>query len=66
RDDRMPHKLCQYLYQLCQAYNAFYNVDPILTALSSVRDVRVSLTACTASVLRTGAELLTLRVPDRM
>lgn len=66
RDDRMPHKLCQYLFQLCQAYNAFYNVDPILTASSPVRDVRVSLTACTASVLRTGAELLTLQVPDRM
>lgn len=66
RDDRMPHKLCQYLYQLCQVYNAFYNVDPILTASSPVRDVRLSLTACTASVLRTGAALLTLQVPDRM
>ena len=66
RDDHMPHKLCQYLYQLCQAYNAFYNTDPILTASSPVRDVRVLLTACTASVLRTGAELLTLQVPDRM
>ena len=66
RDDRMPHKLCQYLYQLCQAYNAFYNVDPILTATSSVRDMRLFFTSCTASVLRTGAGLLTLQVPDRM
>ncbi|MBI2523875.1 arginine--tRNA ligase, partial [Candidatus Peregrinibacteria bacterium] len=40
RDDHVPHKLCQYLYQLCQAYNAFYTVDPILTAASSVRDMR--------------------------
>lgn len=66
RDNHMPHTLCQYLYQLCQAYNAFYNADPILTAPLPIRAVRLSLTACTASVLRAGAELLTLRVPERM
>lgn len=66
REQHMPHILCQYLYQLCQAYNAFYNAHPILTAPSPVRAVRIALTACTASVLRTGAELLTLQVPECM
>lgn len=66
RENHMPHTLCQYLYQLCQAYNAFYHADPILAAPPPARAVRLSLTACTASVLRTGAELLTLRVPERM
>lgn len=66
RDNHMPHTLCQYLYQLCQAYNVFYNADPILTVPPPIRAVRLSLTTCTASVLRAGAELLTLRVPERM
>lgn len=66
REQRMPHILCQHLYQLCQAYNAFYTVDPILTAPSSVRSVRLTLTACTVSVLLTCAGILTLQVPERM
>lgn len=66
REERLPHLLAQYLYALCQQYNAFYNVDPILTANEPQRSFRLALTACAAAVLRCGAELLTLRVPDRM
>lgn len=62
----MPHKLAHYLYTLCQDYNAFYNTEPILQAPEPFRTLRLGLTACAAEVLKTGAELLTLRVPDRM
>ena len=47
-------------------FNAFYNVDPILKVEGSVRALRLALTDLTASVLKVGAELLTLRVPERM
>ena len=63
---RMPHMLANYLYRLCQAFNAFYNVEPILKASKDLRSLRLSLTSLTATVLKTGAELLTLRVPERM
>lgn len=63
---RMPHTLTNYLYALCQDFNAFYNADPILKAESAARTLRLALTSLTATVLQTGAELLTLRVPDRM
>lgn len=66
RAEHLPHKLTNYLYELCQAFNSFYNSDEILTAAAEVRDFRLSLTKLTADVLKTGAELLTLRVPDRM
>lgn len=66
RRDAMPHKLTQFLYQLCQSYNRLYNVLPILEAGEPQRAWRLVLTALTADVLRTGTELLTLRVPDRM
>ncbi len=66
RETRMPHKLANYLFQLCQDFNAFYNREPILKAESDQRDFRLTLTREMADVLRTGAELLTLRLPDRM
>ncbi len=66
RAEHLPHKVTVYLYSLCQAFNAFYNSDEILSALGATRDLRLMLTDITATVLKTGAELLTLRVPDRM
>jgi arginyl-tRNA synthetase len=65
-ETRLPHILTNYLYALCQEFNAFYNVEPILRAAEPQRSLRLALTSLTASVLKTGAELLTLRVPDRM
>ena len=62
----MPHVLANYLYELCQNYNAFYHAEPILKAEEPKRTLRVYLTDLTASVLKTGAELLTIRVPDCM
>jgi arginyl-tRNA synthetase len=66
RESHMPHKLANYLYQLCQDYNAFYNTDPILKSEGSTRTLRLALSDLTSSVIKTGAELLTLRVPERM
>jgi arginyl-tRNA synthetase len=66
RREYLPHKLANYLYELCQAFNAFYNADEILTAPEKERQLRLMITALTADVLKTGAEILTIRVPDRM
>lgn len=62
----LPHHLTHYLYELCQSFNAFYNSEPILQAAEPQKTLRLALTALTATVLKCGAELLTLRVPDRM
>ena len=66
RANRMPHKLANYLYQLCQDYNAFYNVEPILKAEGASRELRIALTAFSVRVLKSGARILTLQLPDRM
>lgn len=66
RTEKLPHKLANYLYQLAQHYNAFYNVDTILDANEPQRGLRLRLTSLTAAVLKAGATLLTLRVPERM
>ncbi len=66
RADAMPHKLTNYLYALAQDYNTFYNAHSILNAAEPARALRLALTGLTADILRTGAGILTLRVPDRM
>ena len=66
RKDHLPHKLTNYLYDVCQTFNTFYNSDEILSAPTEQRAFRLGLTSLTARVLKTGAEILTLRVPDRM
>lgn len=66
RQTAMPHKLANFLYELCQAFNLFYHKDPILKAEGDTKEFRLSLTALTATVLKTGASLLTLRLPDQM
>ncbi len=65
--EHLPHKMTVYLYELCQAFNSFYTHNPILSASDiDLQKMRLSLTSLTAQVLKTGAELLTLRVPERM
>ncbi len=66
RKSHMPHILANFLYELSRDYNAFYNDTPILKADEPARSFRVHLTDLTASVLKTGASLLTISVPDRM
>lgn len=66
REEHLPHKLANYLYALSQEMNAFYNELPILKAEGSVRTLRLALTNLSADVLRAGAEILTLRLPDAM
>ncbi len=66
RREHLPHILANYLYELCQAFNSFYASDEILTATGSTRDFRLHLTASAADILKTGATILTLRVPERM
>jgi len=66
RESLMPHVITNYIFSLSQAFNSFYNADPILKAAEPERSLRLQLTAATATVLKTGAEILTIRVPDRM
>lgn len=66
RAEHLPHKLANYLYQLCQEFNAFYNTEQIIQAAEPQRGLRLGLTRAVADVLRSGASILTIRVPDRM
>jgi arginyl-tRNA synthetase len=62
----MPNRLCQYLFELSQKFNQFYDRLPVLQAEESVRISRLCLCDLTARVLQLGLNLLGIRVLERM
>ena len=62
-----PHRLCGYLFDLAQAFSAFYENCPVLKADDpAVRDSRLALCALTHRVLVQGLDLLGVQAPERM
>ncbi len=62
----LPNRLCQYLFELSQKFNQFYDQCPILQAEDSVRTSRLMLADLTARTLKLGLELLGIPVLERM
>ena len=66
-DERKPHYLCNYLYELTVHFMRFYENCPVLKAdTPQLRDSRLCLCAKTARVLRVGLENLGISLPLRM
>lgn len=66
-DERKPHYLCNYLYELTVHFMRFYENCPVLKAQTpKLMDSRLCLCAKTAQVLRVGLENLGISLPLRM
>ena len=66
-DSLEPHRLCGYLFQVAQAFSAFYENCPVLKAEGeAVRASRLALCGLTLEVLVTGLELLGIEAPEQM
>jgi len=57
-----PNLICNYLYDLAQKYNGFYNKYRIL----ETGDFRLALTFGVGQVLKNGLKLLGIQAPERM
>ncbi|MEZ5952828.1 MAG: arginine--tRNA ligase [Hyphomonas sp.] len=67
REKRMPHVLCEHLYNLAQAFSAFYAALPIAAESdAATRASRLGLASAVLKQLGTGLDLLGIRVPERM
>ena len=67
REKRMPHILCEHLYNLAQAFSSFYSALPIAAeADAATRASRLGLASAVLKQLETGLDLLGIRVPERM
>ena len=62
-----PHRLCQYLYDLANAYSTFYQNCPVLKAPDeAVRNSRLRFCDLVRRVLADGLNLLGIEAPRRM
>lgn len=62
----LPNRLCEYLYDLSDKYNKFYENCPVLKSEEPVRTSRLALCDLTARTLKLGLSLLGIPVLERM
>jgi len=58
--------LCDYLYDLAQCFNTFYNNDSILFAQGNDRNLRIQLCVSFKNLMKVGLWLLGIKSPDRV
>ena len=64
--DLLPNRLCEYLYELSQKFNQFYEQCPVLKSEEPQRTSRLGLCDVTARTLKLGLSLLGISVLERM
>ena len=65
-DKNEPSILARYLIDLSKAYSAFYNENKILCENKEVQNARVYLSWCVGKILKNGAGLLGIEMPNKM
>lgn len=65
-DKNEPSILARYLIELSQSFSSFYNNNKIIGEEKEKQDARLYLTYVVGNILKTGANLLGIEMPDRM
>lgn len=61
-----PSILSRYLIDLSQSFSSFYNANKIIGEDKEKQDARLYLTYAVGTILKTGAGLLGIEMPNRM
>ena len=65
--DDAPHRICQYVYELSENFNKFYNENKIVANDNDIqRNSWIKLIELVKNVLNTCIDLLGFEAPDRM
>ncbi|MFM6105080.1 MAG: arginine--tRNA ligase [Sphaerospermopsis kisseleviana] len=64
--DLLPNRLCEYLYNLSEKFNKFYDKCPVLKSEEPIKTSRLMLCYLTARTLKLGLDLLGIKVLERM
>ncbi len=65
--EKAPHKLCQFIYEVSNAFNGFYHDTKILAETDEAKQKGyIALICLTKAVLEQCIELLAIECPDRM
>ena len=66
-EELAPHKICQYIYELADAFNSFYHNNKIIAETDEVKQGEwISLISLVLHLLETCIDLLGFSAPDRM
>jgi len=65
-EEFLPSRICEFLFDLSQKFNQFYEGCPVLPAPEPVRTSRLILCDMTARTIALGLTLLGIQVADRM
>ena len=61
-----PYIVSRYLITIAQLFSAFYSENKIICNDEAMQNARVYLTYCTNLILKTGAKLLGIQMPEKM
>ena len=61
-----PSILSRYLIELAKAYSVFYNENRIMVEDVNIKNSRIYLTFAVGKVLKIGANLLGIEMPEKM
>ena len=66
-EENAPHKVCQYIYDLSNAFARFYHENKIIAEEDKARQASwIALITLTKGILETCVDLLGMEAPDRM
>lgn len=66
-EEKAPHKICSYIYELSNAFNRFYHETKILGEEDETKKASwIQLLKLTKEVLETGIDLLGFEAPEKM
>ena len=66
-EEQAPHKICQFIYELSDAYNKFYHENKIVANEdAALRNSHICLSKLVVNVLETAVDLLGLEAPERI
>lgn len=63
-DELLPHYICNYLYELSQTFNKFYEKNRVIG--DDRQEVRLSLVNFYANTIKSGLNILGIHAPDKM
>ena len=66
-EEKAPHKICAYIYEVSNAFNSFYHETKILTEEDADKKAGyIALLKLTKEILETCIDLLGFDAPERM
>ena len=66
-EEKAPHKICAYIYELANAFNGFYHGTKILSEENEeIQKSYIAVLCLTKSILETCIDVLGFSAPDRM